>query len=69
MIRVDEHVGKAACFFFRTVEAEQAGGHHACFAITAGDGVGQATGRAFRARAAVSWIAELHALVTAQLSV
>src|SRR6185369_14942079 len=69
MVRVDEHVGKAACFFFRTVEAEQASGHHARFAVTAGDGVGQPAGRAFLACAAICRIADFHALVTAQLSV
>jgi hypothetical protein len=69
MLRIDEDVGKAACFFFGTVEAEEACCDDAGFAVTARDGVGQPARRAFIARAAVGRIAELHAFVTAQLSI
>jgi hypothetical protein len=69
VLRVGEHVGEAACLFSRTVEAEQASGYHARFAVTAGDGVGQPTRCAFRAGAAISRIAEINASVAAQFSV
>jgi hypothetical protein len=65
MLRIDKHVGKATCFFFGTVEAEQTSCNDAGLAVTARDGVGQPTRRALVARAAVGRIAELYALVTA----
>jgi len=68
-LRVDEDVGKAACFFFGAVEAEQASGHDARFRVAARDGIGQSTGSACIASAAVGGIAHLHALVAAKLPV